>query len=84
MTQQLTEQQRSVENTAVFREAFMNLHMAAVPITMIRTREPFRANDALREFAFAEGMAFKSWSVLHGWATFNKDHPERPPEPAPD
>ena len=81
MTRQLTEQQRTVENAAVFRTAFMNLHMAAVPVVMIRTREPFRAIDTLREFAFSEeDMAFKSWSVLHGWATYDRTNPERAPQ----
>lgn len=82
MAHQLTEQQRQVKNADEFRNAFMNLHMSAVPIIMVRTREPFRVNDTLKEFAFGEdGLAYKCWSVIHGWSEFDKANPDRPPQP---
>ncbi len=76
----LTEALRTVENVETFRTKFMNLHMAAVPIMICRTREPMRLQDCLREFAFAEDdMAFRAWNVVHGWMTFDKTNPERVP-----
>ncbi len=81
MARQLTEQQRTIKNADQFRSAFVNLHMAAVPVVMVRTREPFRAIDSLRELAFSEDdMQFKSWSVVHGWATYDRANPERAPQ----
>ena len=76
----LTQQQRTIENVDTFRNTFMNLHMAAVPIMVCRTREPMRLQDCLREFAFAEdGMAFRAWNIVHGWMTYDRSNPERVP-----
>ncbi len=76
----LTQQQRTVRNVEVFRTNFINLHMAAVPIMVCRTREPARCQDVLREFAFAEeNMAFRAWNIVHGWMTYDKKNPERVP-----
>jgi len=40
--QQLTEAQRSIRNEEQFRIAFGNLHLSAIAVIMVRTREPFR------------------------------------------
>ena len=77
---QLTEAQRTAENSAEFIKSFKNLHMAGVPITMVRTREPARAMLSLKNFTFAEqGLAFATWDVSVGWQTYDKDRPTEVP-----
>jgi AAA+ superfamily predicted ATPase len=78
---QLNEKQRVVKNAEKFRREFGNFHMAAIPIILVRTREPFRAIETLKDFAFAEKkLDFKSWSVVHGWETYDKKNPRNSPE----
>ena len=79
--QQLSKKQRSIKNAAQFRTDFGNLHMAAIPIILVRTREPFRVIETLKDFAFAEqSLDFKTWSIVHGWASYNKKKPKELPE----
>ena len=81
MVQQLTEEQRSVRNADTFRLKFEEYHKACISVILVRTREPFRAAQALRDFAFASKeppLAFKEWSVVTGWATHSKENPEGP------
>ena len=82
--QQLSKKQRSIKNAEQFRRDFGNFHMAAIPIILVRTREPFRAIETLKDFAFAEqgtgALDFKSWSIVQGWASYNKKKPKELPE----
>ena len=79
--QQLSKKQRFVKNAEEFRREFGNFHRAAIPIILVRTREPFRAIETLKDFAFAEpALAFKSWSVVNGWETYDKKNPKSLPE----
>ena len=85
MARTLTEAERTKRNAAIFRTEFMHLSMAAVPIILVRTREPFRANDALKEFAFGEeDMEFRAWSCMHGWATYDRTKPNETPTIVPN
>lgn len=80
MTQQLSKEQRTVQNAAKFRDQFKNLFMASIPVTMIRTREPARVILTLKDFTFGEdGLAFKVWRPSKGWQTFDKDRPTAAP-----
>lgn len=57
----------------------MILSGAAVGVVVTRTREPFRAMDALREYSFAKERQFKSWTMLAGWATYDRHDPNIDP-----
>ena len=48
-------------------------------VILTRSREPYRAIDTLRQFAFAEKMDFRVWTILRGWETYNRANPEQPP-----
>lgn len=77
----MTNAQRSAANAAEFRRKFGILHKASCAVTLCRTKEPFRAIEALKSFAFGEtDFGFKYWTVLGGWHTPNKLQPEEPPE----
>ncbi len=77
---QLNNEQRRVLNADKFRGDFAILHQAAVGVIMVRTREPFRAVETLSTFAFSvEGLEFKCWSILAGWATWNRSDPSADP-----
>ena len=81
MVAQVDAAQEQAENAAVFRSKFATLHRAAVGVVLVRTREPFRAVDTLKEFAHAEtkdNLDFKVWSVVHGWATHEKNSTAEP------
>ena len=80
MTTQLDAAQRQVRNADEFRRDFGILHQAAVGVIMVRTREPFRAIETLRGFAFGEeGLEFRCWSIVHGWAVYNREQPMAEP-----
>lgn len=79
MVAQVDAAQDQAENAAVFRSKFATLHRAAVGVVLIRTREPFRAIDTLKEFAHAEdNLDFKVWSIVWGWATHEKNSTAEP------
>jgi SpoVK/Ycf46/Vps4 family AAA+-type ATPase len=64
--------QREVVNADRFKRIFGNIHLAAVAVTVIRTREPYRAIETLLQFAFTERANFKAWNVLRGWETYDQ------------
>lgn len=67
------------EYSAVYRQNFMTLHQAGVGVSLCRSREPFRAIETLRDFAFAEQLDFKVWTVTNGCATHDRNNPESEP-----
>jgi AAA+ superfamily predicted ATPase len=81
---EINRQQRETENAKEYRTAFGILHQASVGIVLTRTREPWRVQDTLREFAFAESkkddqLDFKLWTNITGWQSFDRDNPAREP-----
>lgn len=66
-TSMMSREQQAVENAAVFRKKYHTLSRAAVGVTLTRTREPFRAMEALRQYAAGEKKTYKVWSILRGW-----------------
>ncbi|CAO3460738.1 hypothetical protein [Azospirillum argentinense] len=58
-----------------FRLRFAALSQAAVGVVQVRTREPYRAADALLDHAIAEGMDLRVWSVASGWQSHGADDP---------
>lgn len=66
-------------NRARFYSDYSTLDASAVGVTFIRTREPFRALDTLREWAYAQPLPFKLYSMLNGWNTFDPQDPTKAP-----
>lgn len=80
MTTMQTKDQRQVQNAATFRQKLGILHRASVSIILVRSREPYRAIEAMRDFAFAEAdFDFKYWTCTGGWHTPDKARPENAP-----
>lgn len=79
MTRSMSEAQQRKRNAQEFRRTFTILHQAAIGVTQVRTKEPFRAIEALRDFAFADSMEFKLWTILQGWQTYDKQRPTDEP-----
>lgn len=80
MSTNMTSEQASKKNAQEFRKQISTLHQAAIGVIQVRTKEPFRAIEAMRELAFGESMEFKLWTILQGWQTYNKDRPSDDPE----
>jgi AAA+ superfamily predicted ATPase len=78
MSSHLNAEQRELRNAEEYRRKLGTLHQAAVGVVLTRTREPFRLIDTLRDFAFGEGMPFKVWTLIHGWATYDPQNPAQP------
>lgn len=76
---EITRQQQTTRNADEFRSRFSILHQAAVGVVLTRSREPFRAIEAYRDFAFAEQLAFKTWTITSGWSTWDRNNPDAEP-----
>lgn len=66
-------------NYAKFLSKLSILHAAAVGVVFIRTREPLRAQDALKEWAVRNTMQFHAWSMLTGWQHYDRRDINRAP-----
>lgn len=77
---QLTTEQATVRNADDFRNKLAILDKAAVGVVLCRTREPYRALDAIKDYAFGEDVECRLWTVLYGWATYNKADPAAAPK----
>lgn len=66
--------QPPAENKEQRREQFTKrLHLlstSGVGVLMIRTREPYRAQDALMEYALVNGKEFRTWNLVQGWREY--------------
>lgn len=47
-------------------------------IMFTRSREPYRAMDAVKELAFAEGIPFGMWDAVNGWRVWHPSNPTQP------
>lgn len=72
MTNNMTNDYAQKRNAQLFRRQMTVLYQAAIGVIQVRTNEPFRAIDALRDMAFADGMDFKTWTILRGWQTYDR------------
>jgi AAA+ superfamily predicted ATPase len=79
MTQTMSDQQAAVRNTERFVSDFTVLSQAAIGVVVTRSREPFRAIDALREYAAATDNEFRVWTMSHGWALYDPRSPDSDP-----
>lgn len=76
MSKNLSIAQSTARNAEQFRRQLTVLHQAAIGVVLCRTREPFRAIESIRDFAFAERTEFKVWTISRGWASYNRLKPE--------
>lgn len=76
MSRNMTTAQSTARNAVDYRRNFSILHQAAIGVTVTRTREPFRAIDTLRDFAFAESTGFRVWSIISGWVAYDRTKPD--------
>lgn len=79
-TNKLSDRQATVRNEDEFTSKLAILHKAAVGVVLVRTREPYRAIEAVKNFAAGSRTKFKSWSTLHGWLTPDLHDPNKKPE----
>jgi SpoVK/Ycf46/Vps4 family AAA+-type ATPase len=79
MSRNMTAAQSNLRNAESFRRQLGVLHQAAIGVVLCRTREPFRAIDTMREFAFAERLDFRMWTITRGWASYDRTNPEADP-----
>lgn len=79
-TAQLSKQQAAIRNAVTFREQLAILDKAAVGVVLCRTREPYRAMETIKEYAFGEDVDCRLWTTLYGWTTFNKSDPNAAPK----
>jgi AAA+ superfamily predicted ATPase len=84
MTDLPTTASAQVSNADVFRQKLGVLHIAAVAVIMVRTREPFRAIDNICNFAFAENMNCEAWTISEGWRAYNRADPNADPVVRPN
>ena len=68
-------------NSNRYQQDFGVLSASGVGVVATRTREPFRAIEALRDWAFAKDIPFGVWNVRDGWTKQNPtDDPEMIPK----
>ena len=69
------------------RQEFMDqYHLRAtsgVGVLMIRTREPYRAKDALMEYALTNERKFRFWNLVNGWMEYDENLRDAKGNPAP-
>jgi AAA+ superfamily predicted ATPase len=61
---------RTVRHTDEFKERLTVVSDAAIGVILIRTREPYRAQEVLQEWALEMEMDFRVWTILTGWQQF--------------
>ena len=68
-------------NSEYYKDQFTTLSASGVGVVATRTREPFRAIEALKDWAFAKDLPFGLWNVRDGWVKQNPtDDPEKIPQ----
>ena len=71
--------QAVVGNRTRYLQEFAVLSGAAVGVVVTKTRDPYRAMDALREYAGAKGRQFYNWTMLTGWAKYDSQNMDADP-----
>lgn len=76
----MTSAQASERHADQFSDQLRTLDLAAVGVILCRTREPYRAIWAIRNYAFSkDGMGFANWTHLFGWETYDRANPMAEP-----
>lgn len=53
-----------------YKKEIKTLVSSGCRVMFTRTREPYRAMDAIKELAFGENMPFNQWDFVNGWRMF--------------
>ena len=70
-----------MKNNELYQNKIRVLSGSGVGVIYTRTREPFRAIEALQEFAFSKDLPFYLWNVRDGWVNrLPSDDPNVPPK----
>lgn len=84
MSRHMTTAQSTMRNAQTFRRSLATLHQAAIGVILCRTREPFRAIETMRDFAFGESLNFKVWTIADGWQSYDRNNPSAAPTVEPN
>jgi AAA+ superfamily predicted ATPase len=79
MNRNMSAEQQRIRNAQDFRRNLAILSQAAIGVVLVRTREPFRAIETIRDFAFAEDTDFRVWTISNGWANYDRRNPTAEP-----
>lgn len=81
MTSKLSAEQLTVKNADEFRKKLRVLDSAFVGVVLCRTREPYRAQEAMKLYAMArKNMTFNYWTILSGWTQIEPENSNREPQ----
>lgn len=61
---------RTVRHADEFKERLTVVSDAAIGVILIRTREPYRCQEVLQDWAVKMEMDFRVWTILTGWQQF--------------
>jgi SpoVK/Ycf46/Vps4 family AAA+-type ATPase len=61
---------RTVRHADEFKERLTVVSDAAIGVILIRTREPYRCQEVLQDWAVEMEMDFRVWTILTGWQQF--------------
>ena len=53
-----------------YKKELRNLSESGCGVMFTRTREPYRAMEAIKEMAFVENIPFGQWDAVNGWRVF--------------
>ncbi len=69
-----------MKNNELYQSKIRVLCGSGVGVIYTRTREPFRAIEALQEYAFTKDLPFNLWNIRDGWITrLPSDDPDSTP-----
>jgi len=61
---------RTTKAADTFKSELTKLSDAAIGVILIRTREPYRCQEALYDWSLEQEKDFKVWNILAGWQSF--------------
>lgn len=65
--------------TEKYKKEIHTLTESGCGVMFTRTREPFRAMEAIHELAFSEGLEYGQWDVINGWRVYSPSSPPNTP-----
>lgn len=75
----LSDKQATERNADTFVHDFGALCQAGIGVIAVRTREPYRALENMREYSAASDRECRFWTFTKGWALFDPENPEADP-----
>jgi len=62
---------REIRYSDEFKNTLIKLSDACVGVFLIRTREPYRAQEVIQDFAIDQELRYKVWTILTGHQSFH-------------